>query len=67
MASDQIIVAGFAWVFVGVAVAVAAALRGRPFWPWLLYGVAYWPIALPHLIFRRPRIHGVSPLGGDEV
>ena len=56
MASDQIIVAGFAWAAIGVAVAVAAALKGRPFLPWLLYGVALWPLALAHLIFRKPRI-----------
>ena len=67
MASDEIIIAGFLWVLIGIATAAIAAVRGRPFLPWLLYGVAFWPLALVHLLFRKPRIHGASPLDGDEL
>jgi hypothetical protein len=65
MASDQIIVAGVAWAVIGVAIAVAAALKGRPFLPWLLYAVAFWPLALIHLIFWKPRIPGSGPLDDE--
>jgi len=67
MASDTIIAAGFIWVLIGIAIAVVAAARGRPFFPWLLYGVAFWPLALVHLLFHKPRIHGASPLDDDEL
>ena len=66
MASADIIVAGVAWAVLGVVIAAAAALRGRPFWPWLLYSVAFWPLALLHLIFVRHRIRGAGPLEEDE-
>ena len=67
MASDAIIVAGFLWVLIGIAIAVVAAVRGRPFFPWLLYGVAFWPLALVHLVFRRPRVRGAGPLDDDQL
>ncbi len=66
MASDEIILAGIAWAAMGIVIAVAAALTGRPFLPWLLYGVAFWPLALIHLIFWRPRIRDAGPLDEDE-
>ena len=65
MPSDQIIVAGLAWAAIGVAIAVAAALKGRPFLPWLLYGVAFWLLALCHLIVGKPRITDAGPLDDE--
>jgi hypothetical protein len=65
--SSNIIVAGVGWVVLGFAVAIAAALRGRPFWAWLLYSVAFWPLAIYHLLFTRPRNPDVGPLDEDQV
>jgi len=67
MPSDQIIVAGVLWLLIGIGVATAAVLAGRPFLPWLLYGVAFWPLALFHLVFWRQRMRGGSPLDEDET
>ena len=67
MGSDQIIVAGFAWALAGVVLALAAAISGRPFFPWLLYGVAYFPLALIHLVFGRPRIREAGPIEDDAI
>ena len=66
MASDQIIVGGVLWVIIGAVVGVAAALCGRPFLPWLLYGVAYWPLALFHLLFRPHRVRDAGPIEEDQ-
>lgn len=66
MASNEIILAGVVWVVLGIAIAVIAALRGRPFWPWLLFSVAFWPLALLHLIFRKHRIPSAGPLDEDQ-
>lgn len=66
MASTDIILAGVVWAVLGIAVAAIAALRGRPFWPWLLYGVAFWPLALLHLIFVKHRVRDAGPLEEDE-
>jgi membrane protein implicated in regulation of membrane protease activity len=66
MASDVIIVAGFGWVAVGVAIAAIAVLRGRPFWPWLVYGIAFWPLAIVHLLLFKPRVPGTGPIDEDE-
>jgi hypothetical protein len=65
MSSANMILAAAAWVVAGVAVAVAAALSGRPFWFWLVYAVAFWPLALAHLLFVKPRRPGASPLDDD--
>ena len=35
------------------------------FWPWLLYGMAFWPLAYFHLFFGKPPGPGQGPLGGD--
>lgn len=66
MASTDIVLAGVVWAVLGIAVAAIAALRGRPFWPWLLYGVAFWPLALLHLIFVKHRVRDAGPLEEDE-
>jgi hypothetical protein len=66
MASADIILAGIVWAVLGVVITVIAALRGRPFWPWLLFSVAFWPLALLHLIFRKHRIREAGPLEEDE-
>ena len=63
--SADLILAGFIWGGLGVAIAVIAALRGRPFWPWLLYSVAFWPLALLHLIFIKHRRRQAGPLDED--
>ncbi len=66
MASADIILAGIAWVVIGIAIAVVAALYRRPFWPWFLYSVAFWPLALLHLIAMKHRIREAGPLEEDE-
>ncbi|MBL8664122.1 MAG: hypothetical protein JNM29_14910 [Candidatus Odyssella sp.] len=66
MASEDIILAGIVWVVLGIAIAAVAALRGRPFWPWLLFSVAFWPLALIHLVFVRHRIREAGPLEEGE-
>ena len=66
MASTDIILAGVAWAAFGVAIAAVAALRGRPFWPWLLFSIAFWPLALLHLIFVKHRIPDAGPLDEEE-
>src|SRR5262249_32855251 len=66
MASDEIIVAGIVLAALGVVTAIVAVLTGRPFLSWLLYGIAFWPLALFHLIFWKPRIRDVGPLDEDE-
>jgi hypothetical protein len=63
--SADIILAAIVWVVLGVAIAMVAALRGRPFWPWLLYSVAFWPLALLHLIFVKHRRPEAGPLDED--
>jgi len=65
MTSSAIIVAGFVWAVIGVVVAAVAAARGRPFWPWLLFSVGFWPLAIFHLIFLKPRIPHSGPLDDD--
>ena len=67
MASDHIIVAGVFWALIGLGVAVSAALCGRPFLPWLLFGVAYWPLALFHLLFRPHRVRDAGPIEEDQA
>lgn len=67
MASDQIIVAGVFWILTGFGIAVAAALSGRPFLPWLLFGVAYWPLALFHLLFRPHRVRDAGQIEEDQA
>jgi membrane protein implicated in regulation of membrane protease activity len=66
VASADIILAGIAWAVLGVSIAVIAALRGRPFWPWLVCSVAFWPLALLHLIFVKHRIRDAGPLEEDK-
>lgn len=67
MASDQIIVAGIAWAVIGILVAVVARLIGRkPFLLWLLYCFAFWPLAVFHLVFWKPRIRDAGPFEEDE-
>jgi hypothetical protein len=63
--SADIILAGIIWAVLGVAIAVIAALRGRPFWPWLLYSIAFWPLAALHLIFNKHRRREAGPLDED--
>jgi len=63
--SADLILAGIIWVVLGVVIAVIAALRGRPFWPWLLYSVAFLPLALLHLIFIKHRNREAGPLDED--
>ena len=67
MASDQIILAGFAWALAGVVLAVVAAVMGRPFFGWRLYAVAFFPLALYHLIFGRPRLRRSGPIDDDAI
>lgn len=66
MASGDLVLLGIVWTVLGVLVAVFAAARGRPFLPWLLYGVAFWPLALVHLAFWKPRNRETGPLDEDE-
>ena len=66
MASTTIIVASIAWTILGIVIAVAAARFGRPFWPWLIYSIAFWPLAFLHLIFVKHRIRDAGPLEEDE-
>ena len=40
---------------------------GRPFLPWLLFGVAYWPLALFHLLFRPHRVRDAGPIEEDQA
>lgn len=65
MSSAVLILAAAAWTIVGVAIAVVAALRGRPFWLWLVYAVGFWPLALAHLLFAKPRYPHAGPLDDD--
>ncbi|MGH7003631.1 MAG: hypothetical protein ACREIP_06755 [Alphaproteobacteria bacterium] len=53
------------WAILGLAVALIAAARGRRFWPWLIYGLAFWPMAFLHLFFGKSRGPGAGPFGDD--
>jgi hypothetical protein len=65
VSSSLLILLAPIWLVLGLGVPVLASRRGRPFWPWLLYGVAFWPLAYLQLFFGKPPGPGEGPLGGD--
>jgi len=67
MSSLELMLIAVIWVVLGLTVAITAAIKGRPFWPWLLYAVAFWPPAALHLFFRRAPLPHSGPLDEDQI
>lgn len=43
----------FFWIIMGVVVGIIANSKGKSFFPWFLYGVLIWPVALTHIIVTK--------------
>ncbi len=41
------------WIIMGVVVGIIANSKGKSFFPWFLYGVLIWPVALTHIIVTK--------------
>lgn len=50
------------WISGGVLVASIAARKGKSFYPWLIYGLLLWIVALPVAMFSKPE----DPLPSDK-
>lgn len=42
------------WVIMACVVAIIAKSKDRSFFLWFLYGFAIWPIALTHILVKKP-------------